>query len=314
VPFVDSLNKQTIRRTWDRPILAALRDRKQEQLSYLGLTGPEMCDILDWRDLLSDDVTAIEEVDFEENLSRMNTVAMNYGVAGHLEVLRGRVEDLAYAGLDFDERWPPLSQIENGYRYFYYDIVNLDFDGGLGNKLARLRAIQELLRRQSRIESTLLITFNVRHRLQKAVSTEIAQLETRVHDPAAAALLKWYAAADMEAFRVKAVVPGVITHYANAVQLSCRAYPPVFYEGHERAQLIHFVFDLAPAQNEFRGKAALNEAGLLGLPLMQAFDSRIDLFPQQAPGTDLGHCESQLRFLGAEAALRIINRFNSQQA
>lgn len=47
MPFEDTDNKAAIRQRWDRPILERQVDTLGRQLSYFGLTGTELHDLLD---------------------------------------------------------------------------------------------------------------------------------------------------------------------------------------------------------------------------------------------------------------------------
>ena len=58
--FRTSPNKNTIRRDWDAPILRQYMAAVGHRLRYFGMTGPEMHDVLTWRDMLFD-WTSIEE-------------------------------------------------------------------------------------------------------------------------------------------------------------------------------------------------------------------------------------------------------------
>jgi hypothetical protein len=52
--FVDTANKQAIRRRWDLPILRAAMSRLASPLSYFGMPGAEIVDLLDWAEVLQE--------------------------------------------------------------------------------------------------------------------------------------------------------------------------------------------------------------------------------------------------------------------
>ena len=69
---------------------------------------------------------------------------------------------------------------------FSYDLVNLDFDGGLGYRSMRAHgtakrtiAIKKLFERQEGHSFILLLTINVRHTLGEEIQEYLGNLQTR---------------------------------------------------------------------------------------------------------------------------------------
>ncbi len=53
MPFTDTENKAAIRRVWDRALLQRwIQKQNCSYLTYFGLPGPEIHDLIDWKDLL----------------------------------------------------------------------------------------------------------------------------------------------------------------------------------------------------------------------------------------------------------------------
>lgn len=304
--FEDTENKRCIRQEYDLPIIARFRERKLRKLYYLGLVGPELHDIQDWSQHLAKDVmTAEEDADYERKIGRMHSVGSAIGF--DIRVLRGEIEHALLNGVDVDGEAPLRSAADaGGYRFFDYDLVNLDFDGGMFQK--KVRSIAELLKRQSRSEFVLLITFNVRHKMHKELNTAIVDLEKRLGGTEdAKKVVRWYQGRG-EIFKVKAVVPGIIAAQANHVNLECRAYPPIIYYGKTNAQLIHFAFHLKPHTNVLRGLAAQSEAQLLALPSLLVTRAQLELNPEQAPDYSEEAARQSLAFLSAKRIDAILSR------
>jgi hypothetical protein len=59
--FADSENKQTLRLEWDLPLLKAWSLAAKRRLTYFGLPGPGMLDLLAWKEVLDARRTAVEE-------------------------------------------------------------------------------------------------------------------------------------------------------------------------------------------------------------------------------------------------------------
>jgi hypothetical protein len=294
--FVDTDNKRVIRRVWDRAILSRRREPMDRNLYYFGLTGPEMHDILDWIDLLHRDVTAVEEQSkhFFDNLSSMMDIAAVHDI--NLEVLRAKVERIFESGRSLDNERPRRGVIQdNRLSSLSYDLVNLDFDGGLGNVLVRHRSIEALLRAQAETPFTLFITYNVRSHLQEQIADELANLKQQI-EPDGEGIVAWYERDQCpEAARLKAIVPVVISTAAATALMDCRPYPPIRYVGY-RTTLVHFAFDLTPRPNVLRAHHPSMRT-LATLPLLDSIDGKLRVSALQDPGFSRDRCCSELDFL-----------------
>lgn len=304
--FEDTDNKRCIRRMFDLPIIRAFQERKMRQLYYFGLTGPEMHDVVDWRQLLAQEIMSAEnDSNFDAKIGRMNSVGDDLGF--QVRVLRGEIEHAMLRGVDIDGEAPLRSRkAADGYLYFEYDLVNLDFVGGPTYR--RMNAISELLKRQSQTECLLLVTFNVRHLVQNALAEGLVGLRGRLESPVEAErILHWYEQ-QTDTYKIKALVPGAITAAANHAKLDCFAYPPVIYDG-KKAKLVHFVFHLSPHEQVLRGSASQSEKALLCLPTLYISEAVLELHATQAPDFDLDAVLPTLAFLGQESIDTIVERF-----
>jgi hypothetical protein len=278
------------------------------------MTGPEMHDVVDWLGYLDGEITSVEEpgTSFYQNQSTMYHVAMTHGVDGRLTILRAKVEYVITHGKDLEEDIPPLSVLDSGFLRFEYDVINLDFDGGIGSVQTRVRAIEQLIRRQNLTECVLFITFNVRHRLPGPIAAELDNLRQRLDRLKYGKVLHWYSTrTNPEAYRLKATIPGIISHQATAAQLDCEAYPPVMYIGSGHQTLVHFAFYLKPRPAAFRGQQQTDHA-LLALPMIEVKDARLRIAALQAPDFTLGSCRCALLFLGQAMVASLIKDYESR--
>ncbi len=139
--FRDTPNKAAIRQQWDQPILARFHDKKGTGLTYFGLPGPDIHDLLDWRDLLdsartgveSPGHTKMERYEADQTIGRLNLNIMVNGLGSGFQLLVADVEDVIIDGVDSKGNRPQKNDGQAAHvAHFRYDLVNLDFDGGLG--------------------------------------------------------------------------------------------------------------------------------------------------------------------------------------
>lgn len=321
--FESSDEKALVRTKWDRPILEALKEKSKQPLTYFGLPGPAIQDILDWRDLLGI-VTGVERLrkpaaDREEDLERhrrlLNNVMTND--IQQFQLLRGEIEDVILQGLDQDNEAPRLHRgsTRSGMS-FGYSLVNLDFLGGIGYRAKkgasaeqskRGRSLKKLFERQQGTEFVLLATFNVRDRVGEELRAYIQSTRERVDEPLRPTL-DWYGKRGPaeKIYILKVVVPLFIQHTAEENMFSSHAYPPVAYGGTGTATLVHFAFRLTPQDGDLQAFSQQSAADLIGLPLVCTENCVLRVANQQHPGFDCHGCESVLAFLPSDLRAEMI--------
>lgn len=135
--FKTNPNKDYLRSTYDKDLIAEWHARRGERLHYLGLPGPEILDIIEWQDHL-DRFTTIERRENEQHLLFLRANVKD--VEHRLHSLYGEFDGILLTGRDEYQhapRWP-------------YDIINLDHFGGfLYQDMARPRALRKLIDNQS---------------------------------------------------------------------------------------------------------------------------------------------------------------------
>ncbi|MBK9711402.1 MAG: hypothetical protein IPO81_08745 [Kouleothrix sp.] len=323
MPFADTSNKATIRRLWDLPILERWHDRYSKSLSYFGLTGPEIKDLLDWRHII-DKKTAVESpgntralrLEADETIGRMRTNMMMYGLSSGFQIMRADIEDVIINAIDIDGQ-PP--QINNGgaahVAKFMYDIVNLDFDGGLaytskGKAAKRIVAIKKLFERQSGHDFVLFLTINVRDTLRSELDEYIRELQGRDRGEGWHDLLEWYLRRGKgeREYKLKVLVPTFIHAVAELHMFRSTCYPPIVYDGHNNARMLHFTFELqAQLGRNLRSFSKQDDRDLVLLPMFRCRDSTFTLAPGPNSETQLQQVPNLLDFLPENTRTAIIN-------
>jgi hypothetical protein len=312
--FADTPNKAVIRRAWNFPILAARRDALQRPLAYFGLCGPEIRDLLDWRELLgvrtcleSPGRTAAQRRAAAATMAQMRTNVQAHRLGSGWQLLVADVETVLIEGMDINGT-PP--QLNDGravqLAHFRYELYNLDFDGGLGYEKEggadRVNALRRLFERQQGTSFTLLLTLNVRSKLGNALENYLQGLRQREYGDGFRDLVDWYLARGEgeHAYRLKAIVPSFI-HAASEIHgFRCRTKPPIVYDGHQKAKMVHFAFDLDYLPGELRAFSEQDERTLIQLPMLESTQGRIIFAAQQCPGFDPASAIQALSFLADE--------------
>jgi hypothetical protein len=319
MPYEDTPNKQCIRREWDLPILRRWAAEFDRSLTYFGLSGPNLYDLLDWREVLARERTSVEEMGTnDDDRQRANEAAsravlvseLNH-IQGGFQLLRGDIGEIIVDGVDTQGLPPQVNdngtpegekrrkkaarkakKQKRGFdpsreMRFRYDLVNLDFDGGLGNTTARVEAIRRLFHRQAEHPFVLFLTLNVRSKLRDAIDYDLSGLRTLEKGAEWERAVAYYTKRNTPVpAKLKAVVPPLIRQSASEAGLSAVAYPAIVYQGHETAVLVHFCFEIrrAAGRRVFRGISPQNEKVLVSLPLLRADEGRLDAAPAQHPG------------------------------
>lgn len=293
--FADSPNKHAVRSHWDLPILERWRAGLGRQLTYFGLTGPRMLDLIAWREVLDRRRDAVEEFPrdrkkreaADQAAAALQTTAMRKGLSDGLEILRGDVGVIIMDGLDAFGVRPQMSDGAADRSRFTYDLHNLDFDGGLAfiekktGSAPRLDAIKKLFERQRGHSFVLMLTINVRNTVGQAIQDFLDRLAAQ---PAGGAI-DWYRErGDGEVeYRLKAIVPLLVRAAAHPQGFRCLSHPPVAYTGHQSARMVHFCFEMTAEDKVFAGVSVQQEADLLRLPMLEAVNGTIAFAALQHP-------------------------------
>jgi hypothetical protein len=336
--FHDTPNKQVIRLHWDIPILKQLSSSSfpPPKLTYFGMPGAEIKDILDWKDLLSRQ-TAVQIVrsgarQQEEDLSVITKMINNAGLNDiqGFQVLRGSVEDIILYGRDINLFTPRESHRDpSGKLCFTYDIVNLDFVGGAGYKARgsqkrtsissggqRIEAVRKLIDRQRGHSFVLFLTVNVRDTLGEEPLQYLKECAQRFQTAEVQRIVKWTVdqnAGGMKHYQLKTWIPLFVKDVAEGHLFRCHCYPPVVYEGHEHARMVHFSFLLEYDQDRIlRVSSPQDEQRVVQLPMIEALDGKLVLSEIQYQDFDSSICDTELSFLDEETREDILATLGSK--
>lgn len=298
--FHSSQNKDVVRREWDLPIIKQFVEEQGHKLSYLGMPGPKLLDLIDWRPYLARERTAVEgyyqggkpgiDPDIQRQImARCMSVGPDF--SSGFELLRGDIESLILHGYDMDGTYPQCSA-EKGTRWSY-DLINLDFCGGVGYRTSRgtarrIKALHKLFERQQGHPFLLLLTLNVRSTLGKAIDEYLEDAKSRFgrNDKRFTSLLKRHCESPQVVLRLKAAIPYILLQFAEPYSFAIQCEPPLMYIGTGNAMLVHFVCKfiyiprsgLPVCSDRHTSQSPLQ---LLELPLMEVRGGKIvpsDLF------------------------------------
>jgi hypothetical protein len=236
--FQSGANKDYLRSLYDRPIIEAWMAERGRPLKYLGLPGSEMLDIIEWQDFLS----SFSTIERSENAQHLMFLTANVRDVEHrLHSLYGEFDDILIKGKDqysHMPRWP-------------YDLVNLDFFGGLlYSNLTRPRALRKLIENQEIYKTSflLIITYHIRDRdLTDEKESFLGDLEKKLlrDFPGRRAIpevIAWYRKDDTPDVARQTLYLNVFLHEqgeAAQFQVTCR--PAILYSGTRGARMLHFV-------------------------------------------------------------------------
>lgn len=314
--YADTENKKAIRLSWDKPLLARWHSNTGKELSYLGLTGPEIHDILDWRDHLSairtgvesPGRTAKERLESANTIRRLNMNLMINGLSSGFQLLRADVEDIFIHALDNDKNPPQLNDGGPAQSArFAYDLLNLDFDGGLGYKdgqgnAKRITALKKVFERQKGHSFILFLTVNHRHTLGDEIKEYIKGLQQRGSGSDWNDTLNWYLERGdgEEEYKLKITVPHLIRDAAETNGFKCVCFPPVAYVGHKSARMVHFAFELEAQISNMRFFSPDSDTDLVQLPLLRCDKGLLQMASVQHPNLHLNGLHTRLSFLAPE--------------
>jgi hypothetical protein len=228
------------------------------------------------------------------------------------QLLRGDVEDVILNGLDVDGEAPKLHTGASAAEMrFRYDLVNLDFLGGVGYPARqggatagakRVQALKKLFERQQGHAFVLLLTVNVRdgmgEELRAYLTNTIARVEADLRPT-----LKWYAERGPagKKYILKALVPLFVQRMAEDHMFQVHTYPPLAYGGSGQATMVHFAFELIPQQGDLQAFSSQLVHDLIELPLMSTDNGGLGLCAVQHPGFNFEACRGSLEFLPKRA-------------
>ena len=332
--FEESLNKTIIRQQWDLPIIQKWSERSGQLLSYFGLPGPSIADILDWRPYLGY-CTGVERLRHEkkqreEDLNVQRLIHKNVALSDidEFQLLLGDIEDIILTGVDQTRLHPRMS---NGHQpllnSFYYNLVNLDFLGGIGyykeegshkekktKKVRRVQALKKLLERQSGTDFLLVLTLNVRDNIDDELIRYLEGAQHEVVDEQLRETLTWYATCGkgMKEYRLKATIPLFIRREGEVCGFDCFCYPPIAYTGSGSARMVHFVFELTDMKTVLHAHSQQRLFEVVNLPLLEVNHENLHMSVKQHPNLNCDY-EDLFCFLPEETQKALLKTIYKEE-
>lgn len=237
--FKTNINKDYIRKHIDEPIIKKFFE--QGEITYFGLPGPEILDLLEWREYINK-IISVEIDEISSHLLLENIMINNYSLE-NFQLLHGDIDNILLKGHD-----KYGTQIR-----FPFNLVNLDYVGGviykdLKGRSKRIRAIQSLFNRQkiTANDFLLLFTFNIRNRDRGEFGSTIDLIEAHITDfgyepEKSSKIFEWYRNSDIHQ-KLKIFVLYLIESIAHSNQFNCTFHDPITYAGSGGSRMVHFAF------------------------------------------------------------------------
>lgn len=234
--FTSSKDKDVIRSTYDMQLVRDEYDFHGGELTYFGLPGWRMLDIIYWKEYLK------KYIAFEEKpvLALMLLLtAFKHRIESGLVLLEEEIDQAIINNQSFnDQRFP-----------FGFELANLDYEGGIiykdlkeGSK--RVQALEALFSGQGKAKKSflLLLTINVRKNDKGEIDKVIERIfkENGISDQRIINAV----ASQQVAVKYKIYVPHLIKRLAEANHFDCHVHEPVRYAGGGNTHMVHFAFTL----------------------------------------------------------------------
>jgi len=279
LPFVSTPNKDLIRKDFDRYIVEDQYMKKGEPLTYFGLPGPEMLDILEWAKYLRL-VIAVERDPYARHFMRSKAFSKGFNPAS-FQILFGDIDDVILKGEDLERIKPKESA---------FDVINLDYEGGLMYKdLAgtskRVKAIKKLfdLQQADKRDFVLLLTVNTRNRDWGEFDKTLEEVQDELEEYGVeniSKVIEWYKTAGY-AYKIKVYLPVHLGIWARTSSFFCSDIRTVMYLGSSNRRMVHF----ACAFVYGKPKLGLSLVKILYMPMYEAEKGKIQEAEMQPPET-----------------------------
>lgn len=268
--------KDIIRVSVDKTIIADFQKRAGCKLSYFGLPGGLMLDILCWKELLRHFAAVERDQDLIEH--RLLSTAFKRNIDRELELLRGDIDEVMSKWKDVDGRVPSLRS---------YDVLNLDYEGGMMYKdlqgsSRRLAAIRQMIQRQAneKQDFLLLMTVNTRNRDSKEFDNALQDIQDQLSEYGidASEVVDWYKGQGYH-YKLKVYVPYVFDSIAGSSRYVVRYHPPVTYLGSSSRRMVHFVMQMEYDETRAGRLKSRSLLQVMNIPFYEIAKSRLVELP-----------------------------------
>lgn len=270
--FRSNANKDYLRTNYDKPLVAAWFTSRRQRLHYLGLPGPEMLDIVEWEQYIG----AFSTIERSENEQHFMFLKANVRDIEHrLHSLYGEFDEILLTGRDkykHAPQWP-------------YDLVNLDFYGGLlYQNLSRPRALKKLIENQDAYSRSflLVITCHVRDGdLGGEKATFLDDLEAKITRDFAApnASKEWFAwyrsSSTLDTARQSLYLNTFLHDEGEAAHFKVECRTPILYSGTGGSWMLHWVATFDHQWGAHRAVSTQSLIDVANLGFKQLADGRL---------------------------------------
>lgn len=275
-----SMAKDYIRSRIDREIVREFREEfyPESKLRYLGLPGKELLDVLSWREFI-EYVSAIEGSDDEDERQDLELTIMKNKLDNVVDVIYDNIDDILTSDINNHSlKWP-------------YQLVNLDYCGGLINRKEdttsnRIDSIRGLISKQQDNAFLLFITLNLRDRDDGDMDQRLKEIEDGLYPYSLRNLVD-----SLEEHRqlgnvgkLKIYLPVFLLN--NSPKYKPVFSPPVLYQGTK--QMLHFVIKYVPFTGSASGRLIIPKdyVDILNQPLFLLHEGP-DLRQYDFPNVDI---------------------------
>lgn len=279
--FTSNIPKDIIRKKFDRNLVARVHRRIGRPLVYFGLPGPEILDVIEWKEHLGT-VIAVERDEISSHLMRTRAFMTGFSCKA-FQILRGDINDIIVGGKD-DKGQTPLVDA--------YDIVNLDYVGGILHKnvmkesktISALKSLMDSQNKGGR-DFGLFLTFNDRNsdegefnRVIRKISDDLEDFRINKDDT-----IDWYLDSRID-YKIKVYLPYVLQPYCRTYRFDCEHMQAVTYKGTGQVRMIHFGI-LLRHQSEDAGRSHGGQSlvDILNMPMYEVVQGNVSASNLQAP-------------------------------
>lgn len=277
MPFVSTPNKDLIRKEFDRHVIEDQYLRKGKPLTYFGLPGSEILDILEWSEYLGM-IIAVERDLYTRHFMRSKVFLKGFDPAS-FQILFGEIDDIILKGEDLEG-----SRLQERS----FDVINLDYEGGLVYKdLAgtskRVGAIKKLfdLQEADKRDFVLLLTVNTRNRDWGEFDRTLEEVQNELEEYSVeniSNVIEWYKTAGY-AYKIKVYLPVHLGIWARTSSFFCSDIRAVTYLGSSNRRMVHF----ACAFTYGKPKLGQSLLKILYMPMYEAKKGKIQEAKMQPP-------------------------------
>jgi hypothetical protein len=264
--FKTTPSKDLVRDKYDKQIVTEFHEAAGCKLSYFGLPGALMLDVLSWKESLRF-FTAVERDDYLIRHRLLGT-AFEKGIDPQLQLLSGDIDDVMANWKDVNGEVPALRS---------YDIVNLDYEGGIVYKdlqgdSRRMRSIKKFIMRQAdeKQDFLMLMTVNTRNKDCKEFENTLDDIEAQLSEYGidASEIIEWYKAQGYD-LKLKVYVPYVFDSIAASHRFMVRYHPPVSYLGSSNRRMVHFVMQMEYDETRAGRPRTRSLVYVMNIPLLE---------------------------------------------